>query len=327
MHPTTPLQALDAALHRALALLTDGQVLGAPLSREFSLCSSAPAQQRSPSVLNDVSYIPPSAQSLRSSSDAHHQHHRPLPLNSRTTASTSTASRAPCPTLTRRCCARMSCGSGGCGSCGSGVTADDDPHLLDVESLVPSPSNPFTLDPLPFPLDPQPLPSTTPSLPSLLHSAALDLTHVQAAERAGHADEEATAALLSLFSDVGWAMAGGNAQAMKPLLAVFDECGPAAFLDLCQRLVRLRCTGHLLAWAFDFVQHDPLTLVRIVGGGDGEEEKEESGGDEAGVGEKGEGEAHLLAMVAAVNGQAAFYECFAGNAKVGRMRVDADALR
>ena len=222
----------------------------------------------------------------------------------------------------------MSCRGGGCGSCGpSAATTEHGDDLVDVESLFhPPPLPPTPSSPLhsPSTLHPPP-PLSLHSLPSRIRSAAASLAVLEAAERAGQADEAAMAALMQAFSDIGWAMAGGNAQAMKPLLAVFDECGPRRLLELCMRLLQLQCSGHLLAWAFECVQHEPLELVRIVEWERKEEEKKSSSEDGADGG-KEEAAARLRALVAAVNQQAAFYECFPGHGKVGRMSAEGAAL-
>ena len=96
---------------------------------------------------------------------------------------------------------------------------------------------------------------------------------------------------------------------VQPLLAVFDVCGPSAFLDLCLRLLDLHCTGHLLAWAFDFASHDPTTFHDLVTAAP---PVSRAASDSAPT---------LSSLVSHVNSQAAFYECFPGHGRVGRMRL------
>ena len=111
----------------------------------------------------------------------------------------------------------MSCGSGACGSCG-GSAVEPDSAVVDVESLLtpPSPPTPFiSEDSSHLPSSKQPLLDShlLHSLQSRIHSAAVALRELEGS--ADVEDEEATSALMQTFSDIGWTLAGENAQAVK----------------------------------------------------------------------------------------------------------------
>ena len=203
----------------------------------------------------------------------------------------------------------MSCGSGSCGSCGSGDSYDDDLDLHDVGKLIaqhaPNASPP------------------PPATPTLSLAGRIDsisaLLRALDSPAAADVDEATASSLSAAFSEIGWALAGRNAQAVKPLLAVFDALGAAAFVDVCARLLALGCTGVLLAWAFDFADHDEHRLVRLVMGAHGRIEDEDQGqGDDDTI------SGTLQDLAAYVNAQARFHECFPGNSKVGRMLTETD---
>jgi len=133
-------------------------------------------------------------------------------------------------------------------------------------------------------------------------------------------DEEQAAEFSVLFNDIGVTLAGGNAQAVKPLLALFDECGPSSFLDASLVFISLDCTGLLLAWAFEYAQEEPHILLRLLQQqthkqSSAEEKRQQ---DEQ---EDGEVELSLSGLVEYVNRQAAFYECFPGHQRVARMHI------
>jgi hypothetical protein len=93
-------------------------------------------------------------------------------------------------------------------------------------------------------------------------------------------------------------LAGGNAQSMKPLLAVCVELGEKAFLEACSQAVELGLTGVLLCWAFEFAHAEPREFLERLRRGDAD-------------------------MIDYVNAQAVFYECFPNNPKVGRAKTRA----
>ena len=103
----------------------------------------------------------------------------------------------------------------------------------------------------------------------------------------------------------------------QPLLALFDECGPPCFLDACLLLIQLDCTGLLLAWAFEYAQDEPHILLRLLQ----QQEAQQQSDTKERLHNAGEDQVSLLELVAYVNRQAAFYECFPGNERVGRMRI------
>ena len=105
----------------------------------------------------------------------------------------------------------------------------------------------------------------------------------------------------------------------QPLLALYDECGPSPFLDACLLLLQLDCTGLLLAWAFDYAQEEPHVLFSVLQQQqkthlqvDAAEQKQQPADEE---------QLSLSGLIAYVNRQAAFHECFPGNERVGRMRA------
>lgn len=85
-----------------------------------------------------------------------------------------------------------------------------------------------------------------------------------------------------------------NAQSVKPLLAVFDELGPTVFLEVAERCAELNIVGPLLCWAFQHSDENSGTFRAKVLSAD-------------------------MQFFDQVNREAAFYECFPGNPKVGRI--------
>ena len=104
----------------------------------------------------------------------------------------------------------------------------------------------------------------------------------------------------------------------QPLLSLYDECGPSTFLDGCLLLLQLDCTGLLLAWAFEYAQEEPHVLFELL-----QQQRHEQQIDaaEQKLQPVDEVERSLSGLVAYVNRQAAFHECFPGNERVGRMRA------
>jgi len=103
-------------------------------------------------------------------------------------------------------------------------------------------------------------------------------------------------------------------------LALYDECGPETFLDACLLLIQLDCTGLLLAWAFDYAQEEPYILFRLLQYQTHQQVLETKQQQQRQRGDEG-GELSLSGLVAYVNRQAAFHECFPGNERVSRMRA------
>ena len=98
---------------------------------------------------------------------------------------------------------------------------------------------------------------------------------------------------------------------------MFDECGPSVFLEVCVRLVDLQCTGHLLAWAYEFAHHQPLTLVQLVT--DTSSSLPQPPTPHSPDQNLPSQSLTLPSLISFVNTQAAFYECFPGHRTVGRM--------
>eukprot|EP01126_Amoeba_proteus_P029721 TRINITY_DN2934_c0_g1_i4.p1 TRINITY_DN2934_c0_g1~~TRINITY_DN2934_c0_g1_i4.p1 ORF type:complete len:158 (-),score=30.44 TRINITY_DN2934_c0_g1_i4:78-551(-) len=67
-----------------------------------------------------------------------------------------------------------------------------------------------------------------------------------------------------VFNEIGINLAKKNAQSVKPLLAVFEECGPKLFLDLCLVLVSSNITGPRIWWSFEYCGEDSIVFVRKV---------------------------------------------------------------
>ena len=107
------------------------------------------------------------------------------------------------------------------------------------------------------------------------------------------------------------------AAAAQPLLALFDECGPSSFLDACLALIAVDCTGLLLAWAFEYAQEEPHILLNLL---QQQAQKRSDTEERKQLQTEEEDELSLSGLVAHVNRQAAFHECFPGNERVGRMR-------
>jgi len=96
------------------------------------------------------------------------------------------------------------------------------------------------------------------------------------------------------FNALALAIAKDNAQALKPLLAVFEEHGPELFLEFSKDLIKLKLLGHPIWWAFEFCSQDTSKLLVEV----------KSPTDE---------------MVEFVNKKIDFHACFAGNEKYRKL--------
>lgn len=70
--------------------------------------------------------------------------------------------------------------------------------------------------------------------------------------------------ILNSVQEIGVNLAKKNAQSTKPLLTVFSEQGPRAFLQLAQQLLLLELEGKLIWWAFEFCLEDPTEFVKQI---------------------------------------------------------------
>eukprot|EP01117_Protostelium_nocturnum_P012944 TRINITY_DN4798_c0_g1_i1.p1 TRINITY_DN4798_c0_g1~~TRINITY_DN4798_c0_g1_i1.p1 ORF type:complete len:223 (+),score=69.67 TRINITY_DN4798_c0_g1_i1:44-712(+) len=98
-----------------------------------------------------------------------------------------------------------------------------------------------------------------------------------------------------IFNDIGMGMSGGNAQDLKPLASIYNKKGPKEFLTACQDLLRCNIKGHLISWAFQFVNQDEELFLQKVKEADS-------------------------SLINYINKEADFFECFSSNPKVGRAK-------
>jgi len=96
-----------------------------------------------------------------------------------------------------------------------------------------------------------------------------------------------------VLNEIGLRISFENAQALLPLVDVYNQFGTKIFLNLCENLLLMQLVGKLICWAYCFCESDSKRFVEKVLAG----EKE---------------------MVNYVNQQAEFFECFSENGKVGR---------
>jgi len=142
-----------------------------------------------------------------------------------------------------------------------------------------------------------------------------------------HSDPTSMEYQQQIFSDVGLSLSHGNAQALKPLLSLFDSVGPLSFLQICRSLLQHQCVGLLLAWTDEHLNHNTdrlLTLFSpqtptVIGDSSYSSGSGSSSGSSAGNGSSSDSSSALDDLIQSVNRQAAFFECFPGNPRVGRM--------
>jgi hypothetical protein len=99
-----------------------------------------------------------------------------------------------------------------------------------------------------------------------------------------------------VFHEIGWRLASKNAQALKPLVEVYESLGAKTFLRVSSDLHSDGLVGKLICWAFE---HSEFKVDRFV----------------ASV------TSHDRKMVEHVNQRAELYECFGEHEKVGRAFV------
>eukprot|EP01043_Picozoa_sp_COSAG02_P018486 COSAG02_NODE_864_length_16407_cov_4.535197_7_plen_263_part_00 len=104
--------------------------------------------------------------------------------------------------------------------------------------------------------------------------------------------------MLQVFNALGFAVACGRARSLEALATVFNQLGAHAFTDVCASLLRLDCTGDLVALAYAACKSHPSCFHRRLL-------------DKADLGE----------LVEEVNLAARRHELVPGNGSVGRAKV------
>jgi len=93
---------------------------------------------------------------------------------------------------------------------------------------------------------------------------------------------------------VGMNLAGYNAQAVKPLIEIYNSFGPKIFFDLAFELCTLSLTKHLICWAFCYCNNDVTLFIGNIKSKD-------------------------RAMIEYVNQQAELWECYHPRMKLNRV--------
>lgn len=109
--------------------------------------------------------------------------------------------------------------------------------------------------------------------------------------------------VLQAFNALGFAVACGRARSLEALATVFNQLGALPFTEVCASLLRLECTGDLVALAYAACDAQPARLHRRL------------------LDERSTGE-----LAKEVNQRAQRHEWVPGNPGVGRAKVPASGL-
>ena len=99
------------------------------------------------------------------------------------------------------------------------------------------------------------------------------------------------------FNELGFLLAGGKARSLEPLATIFHELGEETFVAVAAALLRLKCTGDLVALAYEICGSDIPCFAECLTSSD---------------------DAELGQLVEEVNQAATRHEWVPGNVPIGR---------